>query len=90
MALVLRDYQHEACDAPDDYWAEKPDGNPLIVLPTGGGKSLVLGTITQEFIGFEPTTRIVITQQLLESKQIEQRFASTPTGGRPSHRWFAL
>ncbi|WP_213290446.1 hypothetical protein [Bradyrhizobium sp. sGM-13] len=26
------------------------------------------------------------TQQLLESKQIEQRFASTP----PSHRWFAL
>ncbi|WP_028165450.1 bifunctional DNA primase/polymerase [Bradyrhizobium elkanii] len=31
-----------------------------------------------------------ITQQLLESKQIEQRFASTPTGGRPSHRWFAL
>jgi hypothetical protein len=31
-----------------------------------------------------------ITQQLIESKQIEQRFASTPTGGRPSHRWFAL
>jgi hypothetical protein len=31
-----------------------------------------------------------ITQQLLESKQIEQRFASTPSGGRPSHRWFAL
>ncbi|MEY9138350.1 hypothetical protein ACVIWV_005780 [Bradyrhizobium diazoefficiens] len=31
-----------------------------------------------------------ITQQLLESKQIEQRFASTKTGGRPSHRWFAL
>ncbi|MCK1273806.1 bifunctional DNA primase/polymerase [Bradyrhizobium sp. 61] len=31
-----------------------------------------------------------ITQQLLESKQIEQRFASTKTGGRPSHRWFAV
>ncbi|WP_210202984.1 hypothetical protein, partial [Bradyrhizobium ottawaense] len=31
-----------------------------------------------------------VTQQLLESKQIEQRFASTKTGGRPSHRWFAL
>lgn len=73
MALVLRDYQREACDAPYDYWAKKPDGNPLIVLPTGGGKSLVLGTITQEFIGFEPTTRIVMATHVKEL--IEQNYA---------------
>lgn len=73
MALDLRKYQREACDAPYDYWAAKPDGNPLIVIPTGGGKSLILGTITQEFIGFEPTTRIVMATHIKEL--IEQNYA---------------
>jgi len=66
MAHVLRQYQREAADAPYAYWEKKPEGNPLIVLPTGGGKSLVLGTITQEFIEIEPTTRIIMATHVKE------------------------
>lgn len=39
-----RDYQQAAIDATFDYWDEV-GGNPLIVIPTGGGKAGVLGTI---------------------------------------------
>ncbi len=66
MAHELRKYQRDASDAPYAYWEKKPDGNPLIVLPTGGGKSLVLGTITQEFIEIEPTTRIIMATHVKE------------------------
>jgi DNA repair protein RadD len=70
---VLREYQRKACDAPYAYWERKPKGNPLIVLPTGGGKSLVLGTLCQEFIEAEPTTRIVMATHVKEL--IEQNYA---------------
>ncbi|HEY0329622.1 MAG TPA: DEAD/DEAH box helicase family protein [Rhodopseudomonas sp.] len=73
MSLVLRNYQRKAVDAPYAYWEKKPKGNPLIVLPTGGGKSLVLGTLCQEFITFEPTTRIVMATHIKEL--IEQNYA---------------
>ncbi|WP_316201679.1 MULTISPECIES: DEAD/DEAH box helicase [unclassified Bradyrhizobium] len=73
MAFKLRYYQRDAIDAVYDYWAEKPDGNPLIVIPTGGGKSPVLGTVTEEIIGFEPQTRIVMATHV--SELIEQNYA---------------
>ncbi|MEY9740642.1 superfamily II DNA or RNA helicase [Bradyrhizobium japonicum] len=73
MAFKLRYYQRDSIDAVYDYWAEKPDGNPLIVIPTGGGKSPVLGTITEEMIGFEPQTRIVMATHV--SELIEQNYA---------------
>jgi DNA repair protein RadD len=72
MAHQLRKYQREASDAPYSYWSDKPEGNPLIVLPTGGGKSLVLGTITQEFIDIESTTRILMATHVKEL--IEQNY----------------
>ncbi|WP_035675171.1 DEAD/DEAH box helicase [Bradyrhizobium liaoningense] len=73
MAFKLRYYQRDSIDAVYDYWSEKPDGNPLIVIPTGGGKSPVLGTITEEMIGFEPQTRIVMATHV--SELIEQNYA---------------
>src|SRR5690348_4283222 len=36
------------------------DGHPLIVLPTGSGKSLVMGTIVQEALSNAPTARALI------------------------------
>ncbi|CCD94635.1 Helicase, C-terminal:Type III restriction enzyme, res subunit:DEAD/DEAH box helicase [Bradyrhizobium sp. ORS 375] len=73
MAFQLRYYQRDAINAVYDYWTKKPDGNPLIVIPTGGGKSPVLGTITEEMIGFEPQTRIVMATHV--SELIEQNYA---------------
>lgn len=73
MGHVLRTYQREAADAPYEYWAKNPEGNPLIVVPTGGGKSLILSTISQEFVEIEPTTRIVMATHVQEL--IEQNYA---------------
>ena len=58
MAWELRPYQREAIDSTYEYWAEKA-GNPLIVVPTGGGKSGIAGTITKELIRDYSDMRIV-------------------------------
>ncbi|MFC3206852.1 DEAD/DEAH box helicase [Aquamicrobium soli] len=63
--LELRPYQREAVDALYAYWREKP-GSPLIVLPTGAGKSLVLATICKELIRDYPTLRILICTHVRE------------------------
>ncbi len=41
MTLQLRPYQRAAIDAIYTYFAEA-SGHPLIVIPTAGGKSLVM------------------------------------------------
>lgn len=56
--LQLRDYQRQAVDSVFAYWQDN-DGSPLIVLPTGAGKSLVLGTICKEIVENYPDMRIL-------------------------------
>lgn len=56
--LQLRPYQRDAIDALYAYWREKA-GSPLIVLPTGSGKSLVLATICKELVQNYPDMRIL-------------------------------
>lgn len=58
MALVLRDYQREANEATNTYMATT-GGNPLVVIPTGGGKSLVMATHAREAIEGYPGTRVM-------------------------------
>jgi DNA repair protein RadD len=71
-ALQPRPYQRESIDSLYAYWKKNPLGSPLLVLPTGGGKSLVIAITMQEFLGFEPTTRIV---QITHVKElIEQNY----------------
>lgn len=53
-----RPYQQEAIDATFAYWSEI-GGNPLIVIPTGGGKAGVLGTIMRRLFDDYPDMRIV-------------------------------
>lgn len=47
--LALRSYQREAIDAAYQ-WHATNDGNCLLVVPTGGGKSLIMGTIAKEAV----------------------------------------
>ncbi|SKA20001.1 DEAD/DEAH box helicase [Consotaella salsifontis] len=71
--LKLRDYQRDAIDALYDYWGRE-GGSPLIVVPTGGGKSLILATICQELIRDYPDMRIMIVthvKELIESNYRE-------------------
>lgn len=57
MAHELRPYQREAVDGLYAYWLEG-GGNGLIVVPTGGGKSLINATIVRELLGEYPDMRI--------------------------------
>lgn len=43
--MKLRYYQEEAIDSCRDYLRNNPDKNPLIVLPTGAGKTPVIASI---------------------------------------------
>jgi DNA repair protein RadD len=63
--LQLRDYQRAAVDAVFDYWREKP-GSPLVVLPTGGGKSLVIATLVREILEGWPDMRILCVTHVKE------------------------
>jgi len=61
----LRAYQRAAVDAISAYWALEA-GNPLIVIPTAGGKSLVLAAFVREAIEAWPDTRIVVLSHVKE------------------------
>lgn len=71
--LELRPYQRQAVDALYQYW-QTEEGSPLIVLPTGGGKSLVIATIIQELLTNYPDMRILNAthqKELIESNYME-------------------
>lgn len=63
--LKLRDYQRQAVDSIYAYWREKA-GSPLLVLPTGAGKSLVLAYICKELVEAYPDMRIMIVTHVRE------------------------
>lgn len=63
--LELRPYQREAVDSLYAYWRDKA-GSPLLVLPTGAGKSLVLATVCKDLIENYPDMRILIVTHVRE------------------------
>lgn len=62
----LRDYQRESIDAIYKHFEAHHD-NPLVVIPTGGGKAPVLCTFIREAIEQWPDTRIL---QLVHVKEL--------------------
>jgi DNA repair protein RadD len=70
--IALRPYQRAAIDA-TFAWMANNDGNPLIVLPTGAGKSLVLSAILHDVLTQWPNERIVCAthvKELIEQNHI--------------------
>ena len=72
MPLTLYPYQRSAVDAINTYFSAT-GGNPLIVVPTGGGKSLIIGTYIKETLADYPDTRIVVLAHVPEL--ISQNYA---------------
>ena len=64
--LELRHYQRKAVDALWNFLCEK-SGNPLVVLPTGTGKSLVIAEFLRMVISQYPKIRILV---LTHSKEL--------------------
>ena len=63
--LTLRPYQEAAITAIYGYF-EKKSGHPLVVIPTAGGKSLVLAAFTAGVLKTWPDQRILIVTHVRE------------------------
>lgn len=63
--IQLRPYQTGAVQSIYDYFAEK-DGNPLVVLPTGAGKSLTMAAFIRGAMEAYPATRILLLTHVKE------------------------
>jgi DNA repair protein RadD len=71
MTLSLRPYQRAAIEALYDYFAGNT-GNPLVVIPTAGGKSVVLAGFIREAIAAYGDTRVLVLTHVREL--IQQNF----------------
>lgn len=72
MSHPMRPYQQEAHDSIYAYFEEN-GGNCLVVIPTAGGKSLVMGYFIRGAIERFPDTRIIVLTHVREL--IRQNFA---------------
>lgn len=82
--IALRPYQTEAIDALYSYFRNHA-GNPIVVLPTGAGKSLTLAAFIKGAIEQYPTTRIIVlthVKELIEqdAKAIIRYWPTAPIG----------
>lgn len=73
MTPILRPYQRESVEALWRYF-EEHDGNPLLVLPTGAGKSVVQAAFVQSVLEQYPGTRLLCLTHVKEL--IEQNAAA--------------
>jgi DNA repair protein RadD len=71
LTLSLRPYQRAAIEALYDYFSAS-SGNPLVVMPTGTGKSLCIAGFTREAIAAYGDTRVLILTHVKEL--IQQNF----------------
>lgn len=74
--MALRPYQRAAIDAAYT-WCATNDGNPLIVVPTGGGKSLIMGTMAKEAV--DGNARVLVIAHRKEL--IEQNWKAMQSAG---------
>lgn len=69
--ITLRPYQREALDSLYAYF-EHNGGHPLLVLPTGAGKGVIIAAFVQEVFAQWPRSRILVLTHVKEL--IEQNF----------------
>jgi DNA repair protein RadD len=71
--IVLRQYQKYAVNSIFEYFKAGNKGNPLVLLPQGTGKSVVIADFVREAITQWPGTRIMMLTHVKEL--IEQNYA---------------
>jgi DNA repair protein RadD len=65
VTTTLRDYQRAAIDGLYS-WFEEKEGNPLIVVPTGGGKSIIIAEFIREVLQLWPGERLMVVTHVKE------------------------
>lgn len=63
--MQLRDYQSEAVASVFDYFGSEV-GSPLVVAPTGAGKSLIIAAFCRQACEAYPSTRILVLSHVKE------------------------
>lgn len=84
LAVTLRPYQQAAVDSLYQ-WFENNSGNPLVVVPTGGGKSLIIAAFVHSVHSQWPKERILVlthVRELIEQNhaQMLRAWPSAPAG----------
>jgi len=70
--MILRDYQQSAINSVFNFW-KSGKKRPLIVAPTGAGKSLIIAGFCKQILEQWPDTRIIV---VTDSKElVEQNYA---------------
>lgn len=57
--MKLRDYQQAAIDAVFQFWLEREGLNPLLVLPTGAGKTVIFAFMLSRLLEVAPGARVL-------------------------------
>jgi len=83
--MKLRDYQEESINALFAYFANGGKGNPLALLPTGSGKSLVISAFMQRVMFQWPDQRFLMITHVKElisqnAKKIIEMWPNAPVG----------
>ena len=84
MSLTLRSYQSGAIQGIYNYF-HADTGNPLVVIPTAGGKSLVMATFVEGVLKAFPDQRILIVthvRELIEQNhdELKRLWPEAPSG----------
>ena len=66
MGLVLRDYQEECVSAHYTWFFNNNKGHPLFVVPTAGGKSLIIAEFIRRSLRAWPKTRVLVITHVKE------------------------
>lgn len=82
--ITLRPYQREAIDALYGFFERAP-GHPLLVLPTGSGKGVIIAAFVQEVFAQWPASRILVlthVKELIEQNylQLMRLWPAAPAG----------
>lgn len=68
----LRPFQEEAVEATLRILEEDPEAAPLVVIPTGGGKSIILAMIANRYMEAHPGERVLVVTHVGEL--VEQNY----------------
>ncbi len=64
MTFTLRDYQRDSVEATYRYWADGKGENPLIVAPTGAGKTAIIAQLIKDAV--DGGARVLVLSHVAE------------------------